>query len=212
MIDTLLDFCFPPLCPLCALRKEKRGHLFCFACTQLLDFLEPKERCPRCFTLLGKRKCPACFFKGPFYRTLVCFAQNRTSFYLHSAWKTGPFDLEKTLAALLFTRWHKLGYPEPTLIVPVPSAPFCAAPQLPVAKELAVLFGVPMKKALAADWECGTNRLYYTLKGEVLGETVLLFSLFYDYEELFLSCAKSLKTGFPKKVMALAGLLSSASD
>lgn len=203
---SFLDFCYPPLCLYCHERVEKRSHLFCYACNHLLEFLDPKRHCIRCFAPLGKKKCQRCSFKGPFYRSLITFASTPVAQTLHTAWTTAPFDLEKSLAELFFARWETLKLPTPAILIPIPSPPFCPSPQAKVARHLADLFNIPLQHDLKAFWHRKTQQLTYVFEGNIWGETILLFDLFYDYQQKFLPAARAARKGGPLHVMALAGI------
>lgn len=61
LIQTLLNFIYPPLCLYCLNKKEKPERLFCLSCQCFLEPLTSAKRCRGCARLFsGGIVCPHC--------------------------------------------------------------------------------------------------------------------------------------------------------
>lgn len=113
---------YPSLCLNCEEELMDAGRWLCDPCLESLDFLNPRERCRRCFSMSSGRMCPECLGKeDPFSGVGAAFEYAGSACALVKKMKYGNyFFLAKTLAAFLVTQWAALDWPMPDLVVPVP--------------------------------------------------------------------------------------------
>lgn len=93
-------FLYPPYCIHCNSYIEKGGALFCFACAHFFDFFEMEE---------GSSSA-SCF---EYYGAVATFIKTLKSNKM-------PY-LAKSAASLLFLQFIHLEWPQPDLVIPVPS-------------------------------------------------------------------------------------------
>src|SRR5580704_12457484 len=61
--NAFLKLIYPPLCLYCSESLLEQDRLFCASCCRMLELIDPKERCPDCFTetdLLQSGRCRHC--------------------------------------------------------------------------------------------------------------------------------------------------------
>lgn len=114
--DNLIRFFYPAYCLHCDERVEKAHHLLCSSCFQQLEWIDRKERCPRCW---GPKKCSRC---PPLHPHRSLFEPCGPILDLHREFlktKRG-----KTLASLMVFALSKTSWPFPEVIVPLIESPF----------------------------------------------------------------------------------------
>ncbi len=120
-LDVLTSLVFPSLCLHC---QKKSKNLFCQGCAGFFELIDPSNRCRYCFAQNENRA--AC---------LTCVKKMRWQLSIASALdyfepvatlvkrlKYGKMPhLAKTAAAFMVVQHARMNWPEPDLIVPVPS-------------------------------------------------------------------------------------------
>lgn len=122
---SLRDLVYPRLCLHC--HESIGGNLqhLCGDCLELLEHINPVERCPYCFHadyVIGKPACGSCRKRDPIlYRCAAAFDYQGPAASLIRQFKYGdqPY-LAKSLAAMMTQQFIALDWPMPDLIVPIP--------------------------------------------------------------------------------------------
>ena len=121
-----LRFVYPPFCLHCRYPLEEKLSLFCHDCLRLLEFINPVERCPYCFSSeysQEKRMCAGDCIEhyGYLYRSAAAFDYLGPASTMVRALKYGnqPY-LAKGAAALMIEQFFNLRWPLPDQIIPVP--------------------------------------------------------------------------------------------
>lgn len=111
MMTKISHFFFPSLCLHCQNVTEKTTHLFCSGCLPYFELLEPKHYPTEWSKQWQIPLSAALPYLGPV-----------SSLVKKLKFGQMPF-LAKTAAAFLTTQFHRLGWPLPDLLVPVPRPP-----------------------------------------------------------------------------------------
>lgn len=104
---------------------EERTCYFCKACVEELQLIDPKERCPFCFSTEfcpERKQCATCQNKeSDLHRCAAAFDYlgPAASFIRKLKYGNQP-HLAEGAAAFLVAQWAELGWPMPDLIAPVP--------------------------------------------------------------------------------------------
>jgi len=121
----VFQFVYPKTCIHCSERISHEEPLLCVSCSPLLTFLDPSERCPRCFhesSGLKGKLCHQCT-KDPslYYRVAAAFDYMGPASSLIKKFKyeNQPY-LASGMGALLAAQWQNLEWPLPDAIIPVP--------------------------------------------------------------------------------------------
>ncbi len=120
-----VDLVYPPLCLHCSERAQGRGQLLCTSCVELLELLDPQQRCRTCFVELENSRDGVCSLcrrqRPPFTAAGAAFAYVGPAAALVKRLKYGgQRHLAATAAAFLVAQIDQLGWALPDLIVPVP--------------------------------------------------------------------------------------------
>lgn len=124
-IRSFKDLLFPPLCIHCRESIDEEFAYLCTECTRLLQLIDPKERCPRCFSqdyCAESKRCSCCQpGELALHRLAAAFDYIGPAASIIRKLKYGnqPF-LAKGAGAYLVAQFFQLEWPMPDLIVPVP--------------------------------------------------------------------------------------------
>ncbi len=227
LIEAYLNLLYPPCCLQCE-GPTTGGRIFCDPCGALLDLLEVEGRCSQCFIELGNAKLKVC----------------RSCRQLPSVWRhagaaldyagpaailvkrlkyAGQQHLAFTAAAFLVAQLHRLDWPLPDVIVPVPMPPLRRFlrgynhSQL-IAQELGRLLQVTVMGALSrggTDFvqagktfgqrqRMSSGRFALKKKVKIADYTVLLVDDVFTTGTTLRCCAEALLAGYPKDIYALS--------
>lgn len=118
-----LHFFYPSYCLACRQAIEPNSLVLCKMCAAALAWIDPQERCMRCFShKKQQRHCLACqAFPNPFCRIGAAFEYTEPIISLMKHFKYGnkPY-LAKALGAALVLQMERLKWPLPEIIIPVP--------------------------------------------------------------------------------------------
>ncbi len=123
------DLVYPPICLHCYNSLDPGHALFCTHCLKLLIPIDPKERCPYCFTAdfngQIEKCCLTCRERSPLIdRMAAVFDYEGPAATLIKQLKYGGQTyLAKGAGAYLTAQFLELGWPLPDLIIPMPMAP-----------------------------------------------------------------------------------------
>lgn len=120
---------YPPLCLHCEETLEEYSQIFCQICLQQLDLIDPKTRCPYCFSDDFNPEvafcCHPCRQKQQIlHRVAAAFDYEGPAATLIKQMKYGgqPF-LAEGVGAFLAAQFVYLNWPLPDAIIPMPMAP-----------------------------------------------------------------------------------------
>jgi ComF family protein len=225
-LDSVLDLVYPPMCLHCE-DPVASGAPLCLFCQSLLELIDPKERCPRCFThefVPGQVACPKCWdeevafsavgsafdYIGPAVRLVCLFKYSK----MHG--------LAKGLAGYLVAQYLRLGWPLPDLIVPAPIQPshwwdrgYNQSDLL--AQEVGRILGVPVESLLRkqeGDWsqaglskrqrtQLSSESIWIADREAVQDKVVLLIDDVLTTGTTLRRCSDALYEGFPTELYAL---------
>ncbi len=205
----LFPFIYPPNCLTCDNFCHDPELMLCGSCVDLLELLDPLQRCPRCFFLIDPLKTMGC---------RVCRKLGHPFSGLASAFDfTGPPALlvgqlnyqrrrflAKSLAACLILQFDRLNWPLPDVVmsapVPVIETIFwgAGANEL-IAREVAGFLGRPYVGGLKF---AGGFHLKNTTG--IRDKTILLIEDAIKTGESLFACGRALLEGYPKRMYALA--------
>lgn len=122
--QSFVDLVYPPFCLHCE-ESMPGAALFCAPCLELLQVIDPKERCPYCFSGDFDRWqpcCAACYQRNHrLHRMAAAFDYEGPAATLVKRMKYGGMPyLAKGAAAFLVVQFAALGWPFPDCVVPVP--------------------------------------------------------------------------------------------
>lgn len=116
---------YPPFCFHCSVALKNGGKLLCQPCEEMLELIDPEQRCQRCFTADFNDHpsgCSFCYHCSPlFYRFAAAFdyVGPAASLVKHLKYRKCTF-LAETLTAFLVAQFSRLNWPIPDVLVPVP--------------------------------------------------------------------------------------------
>jgi competence protein ComFC len=123
--QAFLSLVYPPLCLHCKQALLNPHPLLCSLCSDLLELLDPNERCSQCFSSEYNPKiklCVHCLHELPFLdRIAAVFDYTGPAATLIKKFKYSDMPhLKKGIAAYMAAQFLQLDWPAPDLIVPVP--------------------------------------------------------------------------------------------
>jgi competence protein ComFC len=122
---SFVNLLYPPLCLHCRICLQNDAHTLCAACLELLELIDPQERCPLCFSSEHTLKGKPCF---PCQRKLPILSGAAAAFdyvgppaTLIRKLKYGDQSyLAKGCGAYMAAQFLQLDWPIPDIIIPVP--------------------------------------------------------------------------------------------
>lgn len=114
---------YPPLCLHCHSELSSKEPFLCGTCLQLLELINPLERCRFCFgSTTVQPACQACRAKECVFSSLAAaFEYVGPAATLVKQFKyAGEHYLSDGMAAFLVAQWMQLGWPLPDIIMPIP--------------------------------------------------------------------------------------------
>lgn len=180
---SIVSLIYPPLCLHCEMMMHDDQHLFCEGCQELLDPINPAERCPYCFHVLlsEQRVCSECFKKPVFNRMASVFDYVGPAATLVKKLKYGdqPY-LAKGAGGYLVTQWLQLDWPKPDVIIPVPSS-FTRLLERGynqselLAQQVSMIIDVPMQNILIRrSGDYSQTALHWSQRKQLSGSNILL--------------------------------------
>lgn len=124
VFSAFTNFVYPNQCLHCSVLKTESA-IFCSSCTAQLEMINPKERCPSCFSAdfdSVSLVCYTCFVDPPLLKKQAAtfdYLGPAASLVTHLKYSNQPY-LAKGAGAYMAIQWMNLGWPLPDLIVPVP--------------------------------------------------------------------------------------------
>jgi len=122
---SFLDLLYPPQCIHCNGGLQDSNGVLCVSCAELLDRLDPTERCQQCFSgggLLSSGYCYKCSSKTKLLSgcaSVFDYVGPASSIIKKMKYSDMPF-LGKGVAAYMVTQFLSLDWPIPDVIIPVP--------------------------------------------------------------------------------------------
>lgn len=222
------DLIYPPLCLHCQNPLEADLKIFCNACLLLFSPIDPKERCPYCFTSefnpLKEKCCSQCRVKPPILDKMAAvFDYEGPAATLIKYMKYGGQPYLATAAgAYLAAQLLTLQWPMPDCIVPMPMAPLRRLERgynqsELLAETLAGLLNIPCNKILgrrSGDFsQAGLNHqqrqnlsqeaFYLKKTNKLYDQKVLIVDDVVTTGSSLNCCAATLKGLYPAEVHAL---------
>lgn len=227
-IDSFCDLLYPPLCLHCQSALEDRTLTFCSLCALQLQLIDPKERCPFCFSIdycFEQRSCSTCRNKASsLYRVGAAFDYLGPAATLIRKLKYGSQPhLAKSAAALLIAQWGQMEWPLPDILVPVPIS-FTHwltrgyNQSLLLATEMSEWLDrpvqTPLKRSSGDYSQAGMNaeqrrllssgNLKLAKKHQLYDKTILLVDDVMTTGSTLQRCSETLAEGYPGKIYGLA--------
>lgn len=222
------DFVYPSFCLHCnEATDSSKGH-FCPTCAAQLELINPKERCPYCFSNdydPEKRVCYPCFIEKPVLkRTAAAFDYIGPAATLVTKMKYAnqPY-LAKGAGAFLAVQFFNLEWPEPDFIVPVPLTLSHQISRgynqsLLLSESLGFILKKPIDDLLRRNVldisQAGLNQKqrikldsssFKLKKGtDIQDKVILLIDDVYTTGRTMNACAKTLYEGFPTAIYGLS--------
>lgn|GEM_PF-4358677 len=148
-----IKFCYPQTCLHCQNETGDDAALVCNTCAELLELIDPKERCEICFGQKtdGEMICLECRRKRPKQKKVIsCFEWEGPARSLLLQFTQGgrPW-LAKGLASFLLLAKERANLPQPDFLIALPPPFFhffeqSYDPNLLLAKELGLILSVPV--------------------------------------------------------------------
>lgn len=125
LAKSLFNLIYPPLCLHCNESLPTESQLFCDACLEQLQLIDPAERCPHCFSAeydAQEKRCPECHLRNPVLNGIAAafdYAGPAASMVRSLKYGNMPY-LAAGAGAYLAAQFLSLEWPMPDCIVPVP--------------------------------------------------------------------------------------------
>lgn len=222
------DFVYPSSCLHCtAPMSYGEGHL-CRVCVAQLELINPKERCPYCFSAdydPKQRVCYPCFLEAPILKRCAAtfdYHGPAATLVLKMKYANQPY-LAKGAGAYLAVQLMGLDWPMPDVIVPVPLTLAHRISRgynqsLLLAESLGNILQCPVQQVLSRRWldysQAGMTKKQrlrldadsFTLKKRIVirDKVVLLIDDVMTTGQTMNCCAEALYSGFPQAVYGLS--------
>lgn len=127
IVNAFVNLAYPPLCLYCNDPVSNDSHLLCELCLSLLHLIEPRERCPHCFSgqyCPSQRLCAECLRKPPLLNGLAAafdYVGPAACLVRKMKYSHQPY-LAQGCGAYLTAQLLELGWPMPDILIPVPIA------------------------------------------------------------------------------------------
>lgn len=128
VVKSFSDLLYPPLCIHCEQSLEERSLIFCQSCLKLLQIIDPKTRCPYCFSFEFDPEnqfcCTPCRQKPQLlHRIAAVFDYEGPATTLIKQMKYGGQPhLAEGAGAFLAAQFVELNWPMPDFVIPMPMA------------------------------------------------------------------------------------------
>ncbi len=183
-----------------------RPPLLCQPCTTLLDLADIRERCPRCFAKADRRSCVRCVGNpSQLAAAAAALDYSGPAATLIEKLKQGgqPYHA-RLLASFMVVQWHRLGWPRPDLIVPVPQALSRRLQRgYNQSALLATEFGHFLSSPTAQPLRVSFDTIVLRCRAAMTGKTILLIDDIMANGSALRQCARAL---WPQQPAALYGL------
>lgn len=149
LFQSFSNLIYPNLCFQCEEALCKDHKIFCKNCWSMLNWAEPKGRCPRCFDY----SCKNCKRSLIYKRAYLFDYETSAATWVQQFKNHGKYYLAEGAGAFLAWQFLKLQWPKPDLIVAVPSSFIrnwkrgYQASEL-MAKTMGKILGIPTKRVL----------------------------------------------------------------
>jgi ComF family protein len=122
--ESLVHFIYPRHCLHCNMLIGPTDPLFCQFCAELLELIDPKERCITCFGLIEKENtpCSICVKKVSVLDRMAAafdYIGPAASLIKKLKYANQPY-LASGAAAFLAAQFERLNWPFPDVLIPVP--------------------------------------------------------------------------------------------
>lgn len=123
--ESVVHLCFPTKCLYCEESLPPNDLVLCSSCASLLELIDVSERCSTCFNPLPEPHrliCQRCLlYPSHYFKIGAAFNYEHLASALVKQLKYGDHPaLSKGMAAYLVVQLHRLKWPLPDAIVPVP--------------------------------------------------------------------------------------------
>lgn len=122
-LRSLVDLIYPPECIHCRYDLDGDSHVFCSACLEQIELIDPAYRCPHCFAEQFEGKaCHRCRKQDPICSGVAAafeYEGPMASVVRQLKYASRPY-LAKGAGAYIAAQWTRLGWPTPDAIVPIP--------------------------------------------------------------------------------------------
>ncbi|NGX58409.1 MAG: hypothetical protein K940chlam3_01316, partial [Chlamydiae bacterium] len=223
LVTSFISALYPPLCLHCQEGLLHPDCQLCELCLSLIEFLDPHERCPRCFSLdysIKLKKCMGCREAAhPFSGIGAAFDYVGPAATLVKKVKYGgQAFLAKTLAAYLVAQFSRLNWPMPDIVIPVPiafdrmiqrgynqseliSQKFASLLDCPCENHLERLFGDYSQVGLSHHQrkQLGSARFRLKRNVRIKDQTVLVIDDVTTTGKTLEQCGRALLGGYPKR-------------
>lgn len=225
--QAFINLLYPPLCLHCQEVKRNETHLLCDSCVELLELIDPSERCPQCFSAdycSNKRLCSVCLQRPPLLNGIAAafdYVGPAASLVRKLKYSNQP-HLAKGCAAYLAAQFLRLNWPLPDIIVPVPialthlfergynqslelSRYFAETLNRPVLEVLTRKSGDYSQAGLSRQQRCQLNHAYFRLKerAQLQDKSILLIDDVTTTGSTIRQCAEVLMEACPASIYGL---------
>lgn len=225
---SVLSLLYPPLCIHCKEGLYSDIHLLCANCLDLLELIDPSERCPYCFSssyCIENKVCGDCRKRHPIFNGLAASFDyvGPAATLIRKLKYSDQVYLAKGCGAYLAAQFLRLDWPMPDVIVPVPIA-FTHwlergyNQSLLIAESLSTLLNCPVQDALwrkSGDYsQAGLslaqrrklegNNIYLRKNQKLQDKTILLIDDVMTSGSTMRKCAEALLSDCPMNIYGLA--------
>ncbi len=117
--EALLDFIFPSHCLCCEQNEVEKEKLLCPSCSELLELVDPQDRCPRCFR--KGMPCKICASAPSFWTFAYATEKIGPASSLWSAHPSCKTQIRvDAMTALMAVQYYRLRWPLPDAILASP--------------------------------------------------------------------------------------------
>lgn len=122
-----INLAYPPICLNCKEGMHDDAHPLCRDCLDLLELIEPAERCPYCFSadfIIEKKVCQDCAKRAPLLNGMAAAFDyvGPAACLIRRLKYSDQSYLANGLAAYMTAQFLRLEWPMPDLLIPVPIA------------------------------------------------------------------------------------------
>jgi competence protein ComFC len=228
VFSAVVDFIYPSACIHCGAPSSYNEGPLCNECAELLELINPIERCPYCFSSdydQAKKVCYPCFMETPtLQRCAAVFDYEGPAASIVSRMKYSrqPW-LAEGAGAYLALQWLTLDWPKPDIIVPVPLTFLHRLTRgynqsLLLSQSMGKIIDAPvreiLKRGILDFSQAGMTRKQrlqldadsFSLKRHIniMDKTILLVDDVSTTGKTMACCAEALYAGYPKAVYGIS--------